>query len=118
MPLDLRHINERTPSITTMEAIIALFGEGKSYTRAEASARLEISPRTFRANVAVLNDMGYPIISDGKAFRFAVNAEDIAKAKKRLQSAVRNLQKRVDALEIIESKFEAFKEGKVQLSFF
>lgn len=115
---DLRHIESRTPTHSIMGRIIDLFNDGGSYTRAQASERLFISTRSFRANVAALNAMGYPIISDGKSFRLANSQEEITAARKRLESAARKIQERVRSLESIEAKFEAFKEGKIQLSFF
>jgi hypothetical protein len=112
---DLRHIEERTATTPIMGSILALFSDGKKLKRAHASALADISERSFRANVERLNELGYPIISEGDGFFYATTIEQIRKSKTRLEATRDSLNKRIIAHDKMEAEFSRLQDGVKQL---
>jgi hypothetical protein len=99
-----------------MEDIVALFNDGKKRMRKDAARELGISERHFRAQIEKLNEMKYPIISEGDGFFMAITVEQIHNARARLESAYHSIGKRIESLNKIESEFIARQQGTSQLT--
>jgi hypothetical protein len=115
---DTRHIEERQTTTPIMGSILSFFSDGKKRTRYQASKALNLTERQFRANVEKLNELGYPIISEGFGFFLATSVEQIKKAKVRLEATRDSLDKRVRDHDKMEAEFARLQEGIKQLTFF
>jgi biotin operon repressor len=116
--LDTRHMEERVATTPLMGAILALFSDGRKLKRGEAAKALSISERTFRANVAKLNELGYPIISEGNGFFMANTTAEIRNSKLRLIAERNSIDERIKSHDKMEEHLQRLRDGKDQLSFF
>lgn len=113
---DLRHLEERTAIAPIMGEILALFGDGRKIKRQPAAATLRITERQFRANVEKLNELGYPIVSEGNGFFLATEIDQIRKSKTRLEATRDSLEKRIKAHDKMEANFLMRQQGSTQLN--
>lgn len=115
---DVRHIEERVAKTPVMGSILALFSDGRKLKRGDAAKALSISERAFRANVAKLNELGYPIISEGNGFFMANTIAEIRNSKLRLIAERNSIDERIKSHDKMEAHLLRLQQGKQQLTMF